>query len=739
MKDIRKTLILIAAAILFLSAGFAGLGQEHDRDSPSPRKSGRQEKITDQESREVDVRLVLLDVIATKDGEFFPGLKKSDFRIFEDGREVQVNSCDLVSLGKSDLKLGEGAEGTEDAPPAIVRKRRLAVLFDGLNANKHRDFKKAAKQVSGELVELAKNDTEVMVLYLDTAHGLRMIQPFTDQEALIRNAAGKASANTFSPFLELKDYDGILLSARYMEEGGAGGDAGAQAAIEARALEYTNGAADNLTRTVGALLASIHMLESLPGRKNLLFVSGGIPDVDSFAIEQGLPLKRRPLRVFDPFGILGKKVLWTGEDVLKAIIRVANDRNISIYSLDPDVFSKYLSPGASAENFGPEDPSSKEIANQKYLQLQNLQMLSDKTGAELLRGSKKFEFLRQIVSNELNSYYQLSYYPPRRKADKAYHQVEVKLNGRRDVRVKTREGYSDSFVAQSLRVRLAQAFYNPDLFLDLVPFEAGFIPFVADSGIIQPWMSLALPAREFFDPWAGAGEKAFEFHFWIKGRDEAGRILTGQVTLPFKMDDAFKARLSTTDFLRYYYVGPGIELKNEGNRVIFALFDPETGEIGTWTADCPPPIRKGVVEPGFINCVPGYAVAHSIDRKESFLLNRADGSLECGRIKFFPKAAGGFAPMENVHVFFQAQCLQGSPGEALFELADQSGQSREIKGTPAAESWNGNSKVWSAVYKLDLKDTDPGEYWLEIVLPSTAGMPGLNKEIRMVLGSDQDE
>jgi len=250
-------------------------------------------------------------------------------------------------------------------------------------------------------------------------------------------------------------------------------------------------------------------------------------------------------------------------------------------------------------------------------------------------------------------------------------------------------------------------------------------------------MSLALPAREFFEGRAAAGKKTYEFHFWIKGDDETGRILTGQVTVPFEMNESFKTRLAGLDFLRLFYVGPGIELENKANRVIFALFDPETGEIGTGISDCPPPIRKAAPESAFVNCVPGYAIANPVDRKESFALNAADGSLECGQIKFFPKTAGEFAPDENLHLFFQVYSPQGTPGEARFELMDQKGQTREIKGAAAAESWNRTSKIWSAAFKLDFRDAAPGKYVLKIALPSTAGKPGLSKEIQLVLGSDQ--
>jgi len=206
---------------------------------------------------EVEVRLILIDVIATKAGEFFPGLKKEDFRLFEDGKEVEINSCDLIALGKSGLQLSLEKEA---AVPVVFQKKRLAVLFDGINSW-DRELKKAAQQIADEIAPLVKSGVDVMVLHLDNEKGLKIVQPFTDQESLIRAAAGKAAGTAFLPDLELLDDTDEYF--KFMQ-----------------AFEHVNIAQARLTRTISGLLASLYMLENLPGRKNLLFVSGGLPDLD---------------------------------------------------------------------------------------------------------------------------------------------------------------------------------------------------------------------------------------------------------------------------------------------------------------------------------------------------------------------------------------------------------------------------------------------------------------------------
>jgi len=576
----------------------------------SPAAGQSQEKVVQpREKHEVEVRLILVDVLITKGGEFFPGLKKEDFELFEDGAKIPINSCDFISLGSISVaaaqeKTQAPAPTTASATPVIVQKKRLAVLFDGINVW-DREFKKSVQQISDELVSLVKGGTDVMILAMDSQKGLHIVQSFTDQEAIVRAAAAKVRGEIFSPFLEYMGFDQAF---RYQASSDSTTiDPSGGAILEMRNMVHTNIATDKLTRTIGGLLASLHMLESLPGRKNLLFISAGIPDFDALQrdnVAESLkysaagvsfqsPVGGR-ISIFDPFGILGKKTYQTCEEVIKDLIRVANDRNISIYSLDPGTYARNVFDGATAENFATNDAASrKTMLNERYRQVENLKIMSEKTGAALLRGSNKLESFREVIKNDLSFYYQLSYYPPKRPPSEVYHQIEVKIKDRGDLQVRARDGYSDVLVDQSQRLKLARAFYTPELFQGKLPFRAEFVPFLSDSGKVQPWLNVAFPTKDFFlNRLAGAEKKTYEVHLWIKGEEETARFLDGQISLPFRFDDEFKARLSSLDYLNFHFLGPAIDLPDRECRVILALFDPETGDIGTWISSLASPPAK---------------------------------------------------------------------------------------------------------------------------------------------------
>ena len=110
------------------------------------------------------------------------------------------------------------------------------------------------------------------------------------------------------------------------------------------------------------------MLRNLPGRKSILLISAGIPDLaplDMLAkIRSGIAGEEvervrddklyatiQNMRVFDPFNILKNKTFRDGEEVIKEVIRYANAQNVSIYSLDSDIYVKNIYSGTTAEYY----------------------------------------------------------------------------------------------------------------------------------------------------------------------------------------------------------------------------------------------------------------------------------------------------------------------------------------------------------------------------------------------------
>lgn len=245
------------------------------------------------------------------------------------------------------------------------------------------------------------------------------------------------------------------------------------------------------------------------------------------------------VRVFDPYNILEKKNFDTGDKAIKEIIRFANSQNISIYSLDPDSFSRSVFSGDMAEYVSEDVPSLySKLNNEKLWKLQNLRWLSEDTGAIALRGGKKYQNFRQAMATDLNYYYQLSFYPKRKRADDRYHEINVQVK-RPGVDLRFRRGYTDYSQDEANKMFLVSAFYNPALFKRL-PFKMEFIPFYAGSGKYESWVNLALPTEEFFlERSLEMAPKTLSLYIWVKDKKSEEKGFESQIKIPLEMTSSF--------------------------------------------------------------------------------------------------------------------------------------------------------------------------------------------------------
>ncbi len=676
-----------------------------------------QQKLFPPEKHEVEVRLILVEVIVTKDGEFVKDLAQEDFDIYEDGKKVPINSFELVSFEERELKILE--EKPEKKPPAPPKKK-LSVIFDAINSWK-REVKIESEKIIDELFSLIKLGHEVMILQLHRRKGLEILQPFTTDEDLIRKAVEKASGNIWKLGMDADEVPPKFVAdpERYRK---------------LTRLEYLYLERRRFQDTIGGLLAAFNMIRNLPGRKLILLISAGIPDLSPPYMLR-YPLDRiDSIRLFDPFNILEKKTFNEGEEVIRELISFANAQNISIYTLDSDIYVKHLFSGSTAERYQKYEIAPFTIREgDKIRKVQNLNWISKETGASHLRGADKFDNFRQVMSTDLKYYYQLSYYPRRREADDKYHKIKVKVK-RRGAKARFRKGYTDYSREEANKMQLITAFYNPALCKQL-PFEGEFIPFFTKSGKYEPWMNIALPAKDLFrDRFVEYVRKKFNLHIWIVDKKTGEKGFGGQINLPFNINSSFMEFIKNIDYLSFHFKGPELTFKHNEYQVVFALVDPETNEIGTWESMLSLPDFKKSKEGAFINCVLGEMTSNPKKKAQSFLLSRKDGSLEYSQIKFFPRITNQFANREEASVFLQIYLPQGKTEiQPEFLVKGEDSLLCPLSGVVSAESWNKKSKVWSAIFRLDLSPATLGENSLYIEIPLSDEGAVLSNELKLTI------
>ena len=711
------TAAIIIASLLFLWLyGY----QEQEQEIPLPEK------------HEVAVRLVLLDVIVTKSGEFVKDLTKDDFELFEDGKKVAINSFELISFEERTLNVLKEEEEEQERVPSRPKKK-LVVIFDGINSWQ-KEIQDQQVDIVGELNSLIQLGHEVMVCQLSPIKGFEILQPFTTDDELITASVELASGKIWNLGTDMEDIP--QHDATY-----SGADSRLYETM--MRMDYLYKELNKFEKTIGGILAAVNMIMDLPGRKNLLLISGGIPDIapqdtlpnfgdtsdisrrDRFLGVQrnysgrnfNLPVNEN-VKVFDPFNILGDKVFKNSEEVIRELIRFANAHNISIYSLSSDFFVKHLYSGASAEHYQQYQQANLEkTSRDRVNRTQNLRWISEDTGADSLRGAAKFDTFRQVMRTDLNYYYQISFYPQRSEPDDNHHKLKINMK-RESVDVRYRKGYTDYSQEEKNKMQLVTAFYMPSLFKEL-PVYAEFIPFVSTSGKYEPWMSVALPSKElFFDRYTELGPKKFNLHVWIYDQVSGEKGFGGQVDLPLNIDTNFLKYVKTTDALRFNFKGPETSFKPKEYRSVFALVDPLTNEIGTSESSFLLPDFENKDEGAIINCVLGDITGSLQKGPTSFKLSRKDGSLEFGQAKFFPKITNSFKQWGGIHLFLQAFFPDGKkdfPGD--FFLIGEDQKVNPLSGELIVTSWNDKTRIWSGIFFIDISAGSTGRNNLYVEIP----------------------
>jgi len=659
-------------------------------------------------SRAVDEtipRTVQVDVIVTKDGRPVKDLSKADFALIEDEKQVPVEAVSLV-----ETRAGEAGGGS----------RRLVAVYHETSFW-DLNLKPQVAEVAEELVKLSRQGIEIMVVKMNWTEDLQVLQPFTSEESLIRAAAEEAIWTIGGD--KIYDADGDKRSL----------------------LAYRNISLQRFEKTLGGLLTVCTMVRDAPGRKSVLLISGGIPDLSSSSISDVLDGGKEGrdaldaihvrdqegytnVRIFDPFGIMKNRTFDRAEDVILELVRFANTNGISIYALDPGVFSRASKTGTAEYLRATEATGREFVEEEKSKQLQNLRLIAEGTNAALFRGSEKFARMDAVLNGDIGSYYRLDFVPGRKKADGAYHELDVRL-GRKGLDVRARKGYRDETAEDLARDRLVSAYYAPDLYKEL-PFAGEFVPFSSGKGKSQPWMSLALPTREIFPAGMTAGPATLDLHFWVKKAGE--KAYGGMLTLPFTVDEAFLENVRKRSFLWYNFCGPDLDFSPGEYQAVYALVGRESGKIGTCRSlfAVPDPGE----EPAFLNCVLGAVAENPEKQKDVFALNRENGRLEYGGLIFFPQVTNRFpGRQEDVFVFCQIYDPSGT-GKMTpeFRVADSPDAPKTLDSEVVAESWNKKSKVWSGICRIDFRFVSSAEHVFQAVVAGPGGKPSLGPEIKLV-------
>lgn len=486
---------------------------------------------------------ILVDVVVRdKHGHPVHGLSQSDFQVFEDKAPQTITSWRELR-GDVNADTAEPVAGgiyvqehkSENSAVHLSRQVRLvSLVFDKLSDSGRKLARTGALDF---LKHDAGPNAYYAVFYVDRY--FKVVQTYTNNMELLRAAVGRAtggtssSPNTEAGSLELlaEQTASAVGTAESMSSGGQGGptvNGGALADEQANAftdnmLQFS----DQLNRTdlgqvsIFSLWAIIKQLERLPGRKSVLYFSEG------YGVPNGL---------------------WTQ---FASLISAANRANVTVYAIDArgltsgsdtslsqQVLAKGLamsaqmthqrSGGSAVGNFRAGDYELDSLRSNGQMVLREL---AESTGGELIANTNDLRPNLKQLSEDFNSWYELTYKTANPDYDGRFRAIGVTLPGHSAYTVQARSGYfalppmEGQFVFP-YEVPLLRALSQQPLPKNL-EFSAGVIPYRhLANGILQSSLVFDLPLKPVEFTWDEKSSK-YTTHLSVLSlvKDERGNVI----------------------------------------------------------------------------------------------------------------------------------------------------------------------------------------------------------------------
>jgi VWFA-related protein len=382
----------------------------------------------------VDVSVTSVEVVVTDSkGNRVPNLTAEDFEIKQDGVAQKITNFYAVSGGK--VLLEDGTTIPLDAPAAateVPRELKAHYIFyiDNLNIepqNRNRMFKRLKEFV----VQAIGPNAEGMVVTYNRS--LKVRRPFT------------SDANDIVATLENIELDtggGTTLSGerkdaiRRIDE--------SKSLMEATGIArtYAQSLRNDLEFTVDNIKATLDGLAGVPGRKNFLYVSEGLPSQAGYELYEAIREK------YQQMSVTLEQMDYDMNSRYAKIIQAANANGVTIYALD----ASGLSTGdmISADYY-----STKDVHVNEFMVRQNMQgpirTMAEETGGIAAINSNDWKASLDQVASDFSNFYSLGYRSTRGATDRP-HRIEVTVKGK-GLTVRNRKGY----VEKSVETRTAEA------------------------------------------------------------------------------------------------------------------------------------------------------------------------------------------------------------------------------------------------------------------------------------------
>lgn len=360
-------------------------------------------------------RIVLLDVIATdKNGAPLRGLKAQDFTVLEDGKPQQVKAFEEHS---SEIK--EAKSAPTHSLPAHTYTNYVAlqqpgpatiILYDSLNTDRQ-NLMRARTELLSYLGKLPAN-SKVALFTLDDE--LHLVHGFTESVTDLIETAQQLSSYPHPSLRKAREVSEDIAMAR--EAGMAKNPVVYRNFVRYLWADYSAKIVSRNISTMQALNQLARSMAVVPGRKNLIWISGGIPfdptDTDPLMQKTAALLAATQIAVY-PIDVRG--LPWLGADG---------------YARSSEVF------GIQAADYAHTSGQADELDGVR----QSMREMARVTGGRAYYNNNDLAGQMADIVNSGSHYYTLAYRPQSNQWDGRFRKVTVKVT-QPAVKIQCRPGY----------------------------------------------------------------------------------------------------------------------------------------------------------------------------------------------------------------------------------------------------------------------------------------------------------
>jgi VWFA-related protein len=638
-----------------------------------------------------NAELVLTNIVArdAKTGELITGLKQSDFKIYENGKEQQIDSFDFESVDMatplneatvSGLAAGpSGSKAVVVAKPEELRNHRLIVMFFDLTSMQPEDLERSVDAAQAFLrTKMQPADLVALVSLGDT---LNVDQDFTADKTALINEVGAYNGTEGQGFAQ-----GANSNTNQTED---------TTAYTPDESEYND---LNTDRELFALRSISQSLAKINEKKSLLYFSGGIS-------RDGIE----------------------NEASLRSAIDAAVRADLAIYSVDTRGLQAVTSSGDASTGSlrgqaGFNGSALTTNMNQNLATQEVMATLSSDTGGKAFFDSNDFAPAFAQVQKDNSAYYAIGFHSTNSARDGKYRKLTFKID-RPGVKLEYRPGYyapadfkhsGKEDREQDLEDQLASDLPATDMavYMDAMYFR------LDENRFFMP-VSLVVPGSQI--PFVKGGDKDKATLDIIGAVIDQTQRPVGRVrdTVKLNLDPALQARQKNIQYTTSFNLPPGkYQLK-------FVVRENQTGRMGSFIADVTlPDLKKAPLKMSSIV----LASQREPSKKDDPLVRNGE--------EYVPNISHVFRQDQHMYLLYEiydpahAKSAEGAPKEAksaidLLSSLELIQGSTKVYETPIVQAKSINVDGRDAVsIELDvpLSGLKPGTYICQLnVIDDAAG------------------